>query len=53
MYRAFSTAVRAAKKITWTFNGTAKDINVGLAGFERGLDMIPKLAQKVEKGIIM
>ena len=52
MYRAFSTAARVAKKISWTFNGTTQDMNAALAGIEQALDVIPQLAQKVEKGII-
>ena len=52
MYRAFSTATRAAKKLTWTFNGTTQDINTALTGLQQALDAVPELAQKVEKGVI-
>ncbi|KAL8861013.1 MAG: hypothetical protein Q9178_002526 [Gyalolechia marmorata] len=50
MYRAFSTAARAAKNITWTLNGTTQDINAALTGLQQALDTVPELAQKVEKG---
>lgn len=52
MYRAFSTAVRAAKNITWTFNGTTQDINAALSGLQQALDAVPGLADKVENGVI-
>lgn len=52
MHRAFSTAARAAKQITWIFNGTTQDINPALTGLQQALDAVPGLAEKVEKGVI-
>ena len=35
------------------YNGTTQDMTADLKDIEQGLDVVPKLAQKVEKGLIM
>jgi len=52
MSRHFSSAVRAAARIIWTFNGTTRNLERDLAAVEQAVRANPELAKKVKKGLI-
>ncbi len=52
MSRNFSSAVRAAVRILWTFNSTAKILERDIAAVEQAVRANPELAKKVKKGLI-
>jgi hypothetical protein len=52
MSRHFSSAVRAAARILWSFNGTTKNLERDVAAVEQAVGANPELAKKVKKGVI-
>jgi len=44
---------KATKAIAWAFRGTKADVGSVIDRVQRGINTIPALAQKVEKGEIM
>jgi len=52
MSRYFSSAVRAASRWAWLFNGTTKDLASEVAAVEQAVQEIPELASQVTKGQI-
>ncbi|KAH8727588.1 hypothetical protein GQ44DRAFT_824905 [Phaeosphaeriaceae sp. PMI808] len=46
MSRHFSSAVRAAARIIWTFNGTTKNLESDVAVVEQAIGANPELAKK-------
>ncbi|KAK0111541.1 hypothetical protein ONS95_001894 [Cadophora gregata] len=52
MSRYFSSAVRTAARIIWTFKGTTKNLEMDVAAVEQAVLATPELAKKVKKGIV-
>jgi len=52
MSRFFSSAVRTAARIIWTFNGTTRNLERDVAAVEEAVGANPELANKVKKGLI-
>lgn len=52
MSRAFSTAARQLKKLDWSHNGTTMDVAWAKNSAEKGVDVAPGLADKVDSGVV-
>ncbi|KAK2809232.1 hypothetical protein FQN50_004068 [Emmonsiellopsis sp. PD_5] len=52
MSRAFSTAARVLKSLTWNDKGTTKDIAWVKHYAENAVDLIPQLREEVDSGTV-
>lgn len=52
MSRAFSTAARALKSLTWSNKGTTQDVSWVKSYAENAVDLVPQLLDKVDSGTV-
>lgn len=53
IFRFIMSSSKARKAIAWALRGTTSDVESVIAKVSRGINAVPALAQKVEKGEIM
>lgn len=52
MSRAFSTAARALKSLTWSNKGTTQDVTWVKQYAEDAVDLVPQLVDKVDSATV-